>query len=327
MKTSISYSFLAAAMACGLAHGQTAYTTPVGYVTNSIAGNVALNSSGADTYVAPTLVLPATFAGQTNAVAVGNTLAFAGTSVPLSLDSSYMVEITSGPSEGWWSEITSSTSSSITALDVIPSGLGANVKVVVRKFQTIRSFLGSNGPNLGPLDEVQILDPITQVVKAGRWVALSSEWQDIVLESSIDNERIFPGTALKIRVFGALPATIAYVSSGEVKVTKTQVDVYPASNWLAATFASNGSFISMNLGTQMNQEDFNPATTPKADDLQLILASQEAVPYYSVGGMIQNVVTESTDDVAVPAGSGYGIYRDPSAASSTITSPAQPVAP
>ena len=40
MKTSISYSLLAAAMACGLAQGQTtAYTTPVGYVTVDIPAN------------------------------------------------------------------------------------------------------------------------------------------------------------------------------------------------------------------------------------------------------------------------------------------------
>ena len=321
MKTTL-YSILAAA-ACGMAFGQTAYTNPVGYVTISIAGNIASNPAGADSYVSPTLILPNIYAGQTNAVAVSNTLTFAGTTVPTNLDSTYMVEIVEGTSQGWWSEITSSTSSSIVTLDNVPSALGANVKIVVRKFQTIKTFLGQNGPGLAALDEVQILNPISQVVKTARWVTNPGEWQDVVLENSMDNDRIFPGTSLKIRIFGTSPKV--YVSSGAVKTTKTQVDIYPQSNWVGATLAGSSSMASMNLGPQLLQEDFNAATTPFADDLQLILPTQEAVPYYSVGGVMQNVVTESSSDVAIPIAGGFGIYRDPSAGASILVIPAQSV--
>lgn len=71
MKTYIPYSLLAAAAACGMALGQTAYTTPVGYVTLDIP---AL----ADSTVTPPLSRSAVFSGVSASVS-GNQITVAAT--------------------------------------------------------------------------------------------------------------------------------------------------------------------------------------------------------------------------------------------------------
>lgn len=74
MKTSISYSLIAAAMACGLALGQTtAYTTPVGYVTLNIPAS-------ADSTITPPLSKAPLLQGLSTAVA-GNVVTLASTGV------------------------------------------------------------------------------------------------------------------------------------------------------------------------------------------------------------------------------------------------------
>jgi hypothetical protein len=316
------YPLLALAAATGFASAQsTSYTTPVGYVSITLAGNAASNEFGADTYAAPTLLRELDYAAESNAEPIGDTVTFAGTSTPTGLDGTSYLEITSGSREGWWSTIESSTNNSITTVDDFPAGLG-NIKVAVRKFHTIQSFLGENTPGLGVNDEVQVLDPVNQTVKAVKYVG--SEWQDVVLETNEDNAIIYPGTAVKIRVFGA--SDIEFDHEGEVKVTKTEIDIYPNTNWVGSTRASGGTFGTHNFGPQMIQEDFDPETTPAADYLETISASQVATSFNSIGGVVTGVVSEAdASGEPLDAGTGVGFFRDPAAPGSVIVIPPQPI--
>lgn len=329
MKKFLSYSLLAAAAAAGVSLADTATTPPVGYVTIPIAGNAASNPFGADTYISPVLPQPAVLTAATSVAPVSGskTATFSG-SVPTNLDNSYVLEIGDGTKEGWWSVVQSSTATTITTVSAFPAGLATATKITVRKLDTLQSFLGENTIALGPNDQVQILNPITQSAKVALYVSGAGytgggEWQDAVLEANIDNEYIYPGTAVKVRIFGATGKTL--VTAGNVKVSKTDLDLYPGTNWLSGTAAVGGTVGSMTFGTQLIAEDYNPATTP-ADVIEFIAPNQSASSYARVGNSVQNLVTE-TDASTLPvnAGTGYAIFRNQAAAAGIVTVPGQTV--
>jgi hypothetical protein len=318
MKTKISYSLLAAAMACGLAQGQTtAYTTPVGYLTTPIFGNVSGGPAGAATLIAPTLLAPATFAGATNAAPAANTATFASpTVVPAGLDSTYFLEIADGPSEGWWSAVASSTATSVVVADTFPSGLAATTKVVVRKFNTISSVFGAtNSSNLAPGDFIEILNPNLSITK----IVYANGWFDENSEAPADNFAIEPGVA--VRVIRAGTTGLSLVTSGEVKVTKTQVDLLQGETWVGQTFAANGTFGAMNLGPQI-------LGTDKVEVYGVDGGTGQTVDVFvSAAGQMFNESSEAeADSFEVPDSSGV-VIRRPAGTASTITIPAQVIGP
>jgi len=313
MKKSISYSILTAVAACGLVHGQTtAYTTPVGYITHTVAGNLTNDPAGYDTFISPTLVQPSVFTGQTTIATAGATATFSG-SVPTGLDSSYIVEISAGADEGWWSRVASSTATTIVSANAFPVTAGTNVKMTVRKLTTINQFLGENTIGLTGSDSVLVLDPAAQQVSFIVYTA--GEWQNFVTEANEDNRPILPGTSIVVRRFAA--TGLSLVSSGEVKMTKTEVDVSPQDNWLGQPLATGGTLGSMNFKTEI-------LTT---DSLRILAPDQTSTFYVSVGTEMQNFVTEANADaVPIAEGAGYVLSR-PTGAGSAILIPAQVVAP
>lgn len=313
MKTKISYSLVAAAMACGIAHGAaTAYTTPVGYITSTVAGNTTNDPAGYDTFISPSLVNPATFAGQTTVAPSGTTATFSG-SVPTNLDNSYIVEITAGADEGWWSKVSSSTATTIVTTNAFPITAGTNVKMTVRKLTTINQFLGENTIGLTGNDSVLVLDPAAQAVSFIIYTA--GEWQNFVTEVNEDDRPILPGTSIVIRRFGV--SGLSLVSSGEVKTTKTEVDIFPQDNWLGQPLATGGTLGSMNFKSEILP----------SDSLRILAPDQVSSFYVSVGNEMQNFVTEANaDNVPIAQGAGYVISR-PSGPGSAIVIPAQVVAP
>lgn len=332
-----TYSLLAAALACGMAQGAaTAYTTPVGYITASINGNPTANVFGADTYVASTLVQPSVFAGAaTVSPSGGKTITFSG-GVPLALDGTYVLEITNGSQEGWWSSVVSSTATSVTVLDTFPAALDANVSISVRKFSTINSLFGANSPGFtdidgvdtNPPDEIQILNPIDQSARTIVYVkdVAPDGWYDFVTSTPAGDEIIYPGTSVKIKRYGATPLSL--VSSGEVKTTKTQVDIYPNYNWLGQTMATNGTLGSMSFVNQLVKFDGVGAN----DFLELLSPTQVASQYVALipefgGFMADFVTTADSSTVPIEGGTGYVIQRAASNPASVITIPAQVIAP
>ena len=156
MKT-YTYALLAAAAATGMALGQTAYTTPVGYVTVPLPGKATPTSSNRLQIASQQLLPPGAteFAGVAESFA-GNVLSdtqgtwAAGSYVNAAPPSgfpaySHLVEITSGPLTGTLSWITGSAANTITTFDNI-SAAGPNASYRVVKAFTISSLFGTPPP-------------------------------------------------------------------------------------------------------------------------------------------------------------------------------------
>ncbi len=290
MKKYLPYSLILAAAATGLAHGAaTAYTTPVGYISHTVAAAGSLPS--AETYLSASLVQATEFAGV-SASATAKTVTFTGTSVPTSLNNTYVLEITSGPSEGWWSTVSSSTSSTIVLTDNFP--VATPVSVSIRKHTTLKSFLGNNSPGFVTFngvdnsDEVQIWDPVTQSVIPYAYISASDlgndplypngAWWDIGNSVVADNVVIEPGSAVRIK---RIAGSLTFVSSGTVKTTKTEVDVYPNFNWVGTPLAVGGTLDGMAFNTQLNQYD---GESVNFDELSFLDASQASRPFAAIAG-------------------------------------------
>ena len=124
MKPIIPFALLGALLAVGAADA--AATDPVGYITHDIAGNVAALPTGADTYLGPVLTNPVDYAGITTVDPSGLTTLTFASGVPATFDGTCYLEITSGTQEGWWSQIVSSTATTIVIADAVPA-VGGNV--------------------------------------------------------------------------------------------------------------------------------------------------------------------------------------------------------
>ena len=319
----LTYSLILAAASCGLAFAAaTAYTTPVGYLTSTIGPNVAGSTEGAATFIASSLVLPASFAGDATVSPSGGTVITFTGGVPTGLDATSMLEISNGAQEGWWSSISSSTATAITIANSFPASLNANVHVTVRKFTTVQDVFGNNAPgiapysNILPFDNIQVLNPLDQSTAT---IIYAGGWQDFVTESPAATVIIYPGTAVKVihRANTSLPVLV----SGEVKTTKTQVDLYPNDNWLGQPNPTGGTFGSMQLGTQVLATDYVNIIQPDAG------TGQATDTFVSVGGAMYNFVTEAPADTQpVAEGNGYLITRGVGTAS-ILTIPAQAIAP
>jgi hypothetical protein len=332
MKTHITHSLLAAAAVCSLANAETAYTTPVGYITHTIAGSS--DGAGADTFLSPSLIQTAVFQGTSSSAPASTTLSFSG-GVPTDLDATYVLEITSGDSEGWWSTVTSSTATSVSVSDEFPQSISGNVTVSVRKHNTVRSFLGANSPGLTVFDgvstaeEVQILNPSTQAATIVVYVskeltgADQDGWYDLSSSTLADDMVIEPGSAIKVVKYGSSISN--FVSSGEVKLTKTQVDIYPDSNWVGTPLAGGGTLDFMQYATQL--VTFDGANTDY-DELQFINSDQTATIYSALdpalgaGNVMGNLADSSiASDVVFAEGTGAIIKRSSSGSASVLTIP------
>jgi hypothetical protein len=130
MKT-LSLSLIAVAAACGLASAQTAYTTPVGYTTQTLTPNV-FNLVGMNV-LKPTLA-----AGQFTAVS-GTTITDSNINFTTTLPAGKMctLEITSGSAAGTVQEFTSWSGSDITIPAAI-AGAAIGDKYAVRVCPTLQ---------------------------------------------------------------------------------------------------------------------------------------------------------------------------------------------
>jgi uncharacterized protein (TIGR02597 family) len=118
MKTYIPYSLLLAAASCGLVLGaETAYTTPVGYVTLPIAAE-------GDTYISPALERPTSHsaASSTNvAITTGNNVGTTGLTASALVTTPSYLQVTSGSLAGRRYPITANTGTVIT-VDPVTAG-------------------------------------------------------------------------------------------------------------------------------------------------------------------------------------------------------------
>lgn len=297
---------------------ETAYTSPVGYISHSIAG--AGTSAAAETYIAPTLINDPKFAGLSSASPSGGAVVTFSGGVPTTLNGSYVLEITSGSSEGWWSTVVSSTATSITVNDSFPAALPDNVRVAVRKHATFATFLGFDIPGLvtyngvDASDEIQVFNPISQSATAYAFVT-ASDWGDLenypngvwlnLVSGEPDNDAIIePGTSVKVKRVGS--TALSFTSTGTVKTTKTQVDIYPGFNFVAATQAASGTFGSVDFAPQLHQWD---GTNTDYDELQKVYLNQTTVPFAAIddGGPVIWNITLGEYGTSEPFAEGTGV--------------------
>jgi len=324
MKQIIPSALLGALFAMGAVNA--ASTTPVGYITHDIAGNVSNLPTGADTYIGSVLANPVDFAGITTVDPSGlTTLTFEG-GVPLGLDAGSYLEITSATQEGWWSQIVSSTATTIVINDAVPAVSG-NVNVAVRKITTVKDFLGNNSPGLatddGVPDEVIILDPFTQSAKTIVYTltngpVVPETWVDFVTYEDESDYPLFPGTAITIRNYDSDPKS--FTSAGTVKTGKTQIDILPGDNFIAPPYAVGNDFEGMTLAPQLLDQ---------SDEVIVLNAAQQATTYvsYDDGSTVQMVDFVTYDpkgNIVIPEGAGL-IIRRPTAGPSTVTFSAQQI--
>ena len=294
---------LLAAATSGMGYGQTtAYTTPVGYISAKIA------ASG-ETFIASTLVAPDSFAGVTTNDPSGIKAVTIASTLPVDVSPlAFYLEITSGANEGWWSTITALTgSTTITTNDTLPSGLAVGTKIAVRAHQTLKGMFGANSAGLVTgidlnADEVQLLDPITQKITAFFYASqtdingasltgqISPGWFDGSGAPS-DNVVIVPGSAVK--VVHKAPGNLSLVVAGAVKTTKTQIDIYQGTNFVAPMLAAGTTLGATNLDTGNINTGLKRGVDLSVDEIQLISTSQVVSPYFCA------------DPVAAPGYSGF----------------------
>ena len=336
MKTTI-YSILAAA-ACGMAFGQTAYTTPVGYITHTV------NSQGGPetlTIIGPSLIQSSVYAGLSTVTPSGGAAITLPTGVPTTLDASYVLEITSGASEGWWSTVTSSTATSITVNDNFPASLPANTQISVRKHNTLQTFLGENTPGIIPFDgatgdEVQILNPDQSVTAFAYLPAAVSDtatddWYSLGSGMIANDQIIEPGAAVIMK--SNTSTTLTFVTTGEVKITDTQVDLFPGLTLVAQTDAAGANVNEMNLQFSLIPLNSDASNTD-FDEFQILNTDQSITAYAAAdpalfGSATVANLSDSSDAGTTVLGEGKGaiIKRFASNPASTITIPGSVVVP
>jgi hypothetical protein len=310
----------------------TAKTTPVGYITHEIASGESFAPGGAATLISPTLIRPTEFAGVSTVSPSGGAVITFTAGVPADLNDTYVLEISSGVKEGWWSTVASSTATTITVDDAFPSSLPAGTQVTVRKHNTLESFLGFNNPGLVTFngvdssDEVQILNPVTQQSTPYAFVTAddlgdpaypNGAWLNVSSSEPANNTVILPGTCVLVKRIGN--SALSFVSTGAVKTTKTEVDIYPDFNFLGTAQAANGTFGTSGLASQLNLWD---GVGTDYDELQNVLATQSSIPYAAIddGGPVMYNISSSDYATTEPIKEGTGMFlkRTGNAASTIV---------
>jgi hypothetical protein len=236
-----TYAFLAAALACGMANAQTAYTTPVGYETLSVASG--FNYHGLRLHQAT--VAAGTFETVGASSLVDDQATFA-----LSATKTYIVEINDG--SGLITTVLGSAASgtTITTVDNLSElGVANGASYSIREAATLSSVFGaSNSAGLvagfGGIGGADVI-----FVSNGSgfdqyyYDDLETSWADV-------NGVAVDGSAIPIVYTDSLiisaTAPISVVVTGEVKTEATSAAVaggfnyissmYPAGATLASTF-------------------------------------------------------------------------------------------
>jgi uncharacterized protein (TIGR02597 family) len=220
MKTYIPYSLLAAAAACGMALGQTAYTTPVGYVSLGKSTGDAVPASS-DVHLSVPLDRATVHAGQIASISGSNVINLQGTSNLSSLTNvPHVVKITTGSVGGFYALITANDSSSITVS--VPTGLSLSGVASGDKLEISEAWTATNfvAGNTIPGDtELYIYGGSDPGVNHAPSILLAwdgAQWLD-QFSGEPSNPVLYPGEMLVVRT-SSQPIT-SFVVSGQVPMS------------------------------------------------------------------------------------------------------------
>jgi len=251
MKTSISYSLIAAAMACGLANAQTAYTIPVGYISLDVPAN-------ADTTINAPLQRPTSYAGASTSIA-GNVVGATGLVASGFVTPACYLKITSGSLAGNTFPIVSNTTSSITVLSGAVSlqalGFVAGNTFDVIPFWTLNTLfpagagVGGTSDALNPTSYVLVSDYVgigADRASGQAFIYCTGDAELGLVAGWYDNADPFSGTKNDVPIDPSIQYTIRAVNSatvtisGQVPSTNAATEVVKAAvtndNYLATPF-------------------------------------------------------------------------------------------
>lgn len=265
---------LAAAILCSVIaplvptlHAQTTATTdPVGFITETVSGGTP--ASPKLTLISPTLMQPVAWQGLILTIS-GTTINVTGTPWTANqfngASGKFFVEVVdpnNGTSAGAWTDITGTTTSSITTMDNLSAFASAGTSIRIRKHVTIGSFLGvansaglKGGTSAASADEVLVYDGANTVIY---WYYDASDaqgpagWYDLSYNPS-ENVVIAPhqGVVIKRKTAG----NVVFTSMGSVKTGNTYFRVNTGLNVLGTvsakglTLANSGLYnANVNLG-------------------------------------------------------------------------------
>lgn len=240
MKT-YTYALLAAAAATGMALGQTAYTTPVGYVAlgDTTAGQPAVKAN-TDVAISIPVNRPTEYAGAVSAttsttITLGGSPAWTANQWVPGAASPYLVTIKSGTENGFVGLITSNTADTLTVTAVtggslVAPNVAAGDKVQIHKAWTVNAFIpAASVPQgtrllvyLGTSQGVNLAPNATyQTNASGNWVNGPT---------NVNNNILYPGESYVLRSPAASQIATLTVS-GEVPTanSRTYIDKLNAS--------------------------------------------------------------------------------------------------
>jgi hypothetical protein len=222
-----TYSILAAAAACGMAFGETAYTTPVGYYDADV-------KAGGNLFV-PGLVNSTVFAGEITAsgsntltVAAASLTANAFNELPASagppavpVRATHYVEITeAGANQGVVLDIVSNTDTVITlASDISALSLAGTETIAVRPHVTLKALFENEEANIGVFsDTATFYEADASLVG---YFFDGTNWTSDGVAPDGNTRPISPGTGFVFNVIADVGLTI----TGEVKASPTVVQL------------------------------------------------------------------------------------------------------
>jgi hypothetical protein len=272
MKTQLTFSLLAAAV-CSLANAQTAYTTPVGYTTQTLAANKM-------TLVGFNVLKPVVASGLLTSVsgAVLSDSAVNFSSV-LTSDKTYVLEVTSGTAAGTVQEFVTWSQNSIT-LPATVTGLAIGNAYAIRIAPTLQETfpVGFLTGSLGATNADKVWVPTGPGTYTKYWYKTSSPAGWCTTTTGNNNT-------------GAVTADVPLIYIDGIKIEKkgTAKDLV-----LTGDVKKTGSNVL--LGTGINVISINPPT-----NLTLFTSGLQ-------GDITGSLSATNADIVWVPNGSGYTRY-------------------
>lgn len=355
----LRYSLIVAALACGFAQAQTtAYTTPVGYVTQTCLANsdtvvgVPLRASaaaaGALASAADTTTVPesavVTLSGTPGFVVDG----FAGT---------YYAKFKSGAAAGYWFPVTANTANSLT-LDLNGAALPVTVvgdSVEVVKFWTLNELFVPADSTTDPATTNNAIVASTSVLPGGRrtevllpnltglginlapssnYYIFGGVWRKVGDAIDHGTDQLWPDTYFIIRNPAAVVTNTSYTIAGEVDTTPFTVflstqGAAKQDNFVALPRPVDVTLSQLGLaGTSAFMESTNALPTGRRDEVLVYdnaVAARNKAPssnYYYLGGVWRkqgDAVDHGTDLLPVGATVVIRKYQSGTGASSVWT--------
>jgi hypothetical protein len=311
MKTYIPYSLILAAASCGLAFGAaTAYTTPVGYVTQTMPAN-ASTLLGL-TVQQPTIAAGVLTASSSTSVTDSkiNFTTLLGASSATS--PTYILELPGGVVQ----EIKTWSGSDLTTPDNISSFVTNGTTIYkLRKASTIADVFGATNSagltstatgNLGTYDAVLVLNAAGTAFTSVFYYddGTFHTWYDTNFNDMTNLPLVYPDAFYVRRIAGVSKDLVV---SGEVKTTPTTLIIHPG-NTFAGTVNPAGSTLG-NSGLQNFVDPDNGAANDKFDKIliQQPNGAYTAYNYYNDGTFATWYDANFVDATTVPLSPGVVI--------------------